>query len=97
MHNKPGLRTEAFPHPVLAAKGMSSEEFAALGAETVVFMRPVSGAELVKFMPEAQFVPDDADFHLLVSGGGVPVLVSDNLTAIHDWLDDSNVTLVQRH
>lgn len=99
MYEKLNYMTMEFPHNALLQplSAMSKEEFAALGADGVVFARPISGVELASFIPEAQNVPEDAVFQMVMSADGSPVLVTDNADAIFDWLDDNDVTLVQRH
>jgi hypothetical protein len=52
---------------------MSEEEFAALGAGTVVFLRPVTAAQLVPFIPQAQTMPPDMEFSLIMSADGAAV------------------------
>ena len=100
MYDKSNFRAEYFPFPIVSAslKAMSPEEFAALGAETIVFVRPITGTELAHFIPEAQIAPEDAVFQLIMSADGSPVLVTDNDAAITDWLEDRDeITLVRRH
>lgn len=99
MYEKLNYKTMEFPHNALLQplSAMSEEEFAALGAEGVVFARPISGIELARFIPEARNVPEDAVFQMVMSADGSPVLVTDNKDTVFDWLEDSDVTLVQRH
>jgi hypothetical protein len=99
MQQRFAFRTTEFPVPVVQAllKGMNEEEFAALGAGSVVFLRPITGAELTRFIPEARMAPEDAVFSLVMSADGAPVLVTDGEEAVSDWLENHEVTLVQRH
>jgi hypothetical protein len=98
MQDRVLFKTLEFPVPVVAPlKTMSEEEFAALGAGTVVFLRPVTAAQLVPFIPQAQTMPPEMEFNLIMSADGAPILVTDNSEAVSDWLDENEVTLVQRH
>jgi|GEM_PF-138251 len=99
MQDKSFFKTLDFPVPVLNAplKSMSEEEFAALGAGQVVFLRPATAEELVPFVPQARTMPPDTEFNLIMSADGAPILVTDNDEAVADWLEDNEVTLVQRH
>lgn len=99
MYEKLNYKTTEFPHNALLQplSAISKEEFAALGADRVVFARPISGVELARFIPEALNVPEDAVFQMVMSADGSPALVTDNAGALFDWLEDNDVTLVQRH
>jgi len=99
MYDKSGFKTENFPLQAVSdtLRLMSDEEFAALGAETIVFARPISVADLAQFVPQAKIAPVDAMLQMVVAADGAPVLVTDNDEAISDWLEDHSVTLVQRH
>lgn len=79
------------------SRAMSAQEFAALGADSIVFRRPITGAELAAFVPQARIAPDDAVFSMIMAADGAPVLVTDNDEAIAEWLDENEVTLVTRH
>lgn len=99
MHDKHGSKTETFPLPLLsdAMKDMSDKEFAALGAEKIVFKRRISAEALSKFVPQAVDMPQDLKFLLLMSADGSPVLVTDSDEAIANWLEEHDVALVERH
>lgn len=99
MQTKPNLKTEQFPALVAdtALKTISTEDFAALGADKIVYAHTVSGADLNDWFPDALSAPADGHFHLLMSAGGVPVLVSDSDDSIADWLEQHEAVLVQRH
>lgn len=99
MYHRHSFKTENFPVHAFSGplKAMNEQEFAALGAETVVFVRSISGEHLASFIPEAMTAPEDAQFQMVMSADGAPVMVTDNDEAIDDWLEDRDVTLVQRH
>lgn len=99
MHVKHSFRTTDFPIFVTGqpTKSMSTDEFAALGAENVVFVRTITGMELSAFVPEANITDPYVELHMIMSADGSPVLVTDNDEAIHEWLEDKDVSLVQWH
>lgn len=103
MHDKPQDKSHnkldnATPEAVVnPLKSISAAEFAALGADNVAFVRPISGTELVELVPQAEIEPEDAMVHLLMSGDGTPLLVTDSLDAVDDWLEDKPVSLVSLH
>lgn len=99
MYHRHSFKTESFPAQTVSSplKAMSEQEFAALGADTVVFLRSISGEHLASFIPEAKTTPEDAQFQMIMSADGALVLVTDNDEAIDSWLEDRDVTLVQRH
>ena len=99
MQTKPNLKTSSFP-PLMAnaaLRSISTEDFAALGADRIVYAHTVTGAELNQWFPDALTAPPEGQFHLLMSAGGAPVLVSDSDGSIADWLDQHEAVLVQRH
>ncbi len=98
MHSKRSDKTEhtlhGFVHPL---KGITAREFAALGSGEIVFVREISGGELSRFIPEVSGAPDDADFHLVMSADGAPLLVTDGIEAVVDWLEAHPVQVVALH
>jgi hypothetical protein len=40
---------------------------------------------------------DDADFQLVVSADGSPLLVADSVEAVEEWLSDKNFGIVALH
>lgn len=99
MQIKTNLKTENFPRLVAntALKTISAEDFAALGADNIVYANAVTGTDLNTWFPDAFTAPPEGQFHLLMSAGGVPLLVSDSAESIGDWLDEHEAVLVQRH
>ena len=81
-------------HPL---KSLSEPEFAALGGDKTVFVRTISAGELARFLPQAQVMPEDARFELIMAADGVPLLVSDDKEAVAAWLAENEVIQVLRH
>jgi len=99
MQTKTNLKTTGFP-PLEAnatLKTISSEDFASLGADRIAYAHSVTGAELNNWFPDALTAPSEGRFHLLMSAGGVPLVVSDSAESIGEWLDENDALLVQRH
>lgn len=98
-NSKISLMAEHFPQLLAnnALKSISTEDFAALGADRIVFARALTGEKLGELFPEAAAAVPNDSFNLLMTAGGVPVLVTDSDEAIADWLEQHEVTLVQRH
>lgn len=93
------LWAEHFPQLVTnqALKSITIEEFADLGAEAIVYAQQISAAELKRLFADALSEVPKGNLTLLMSAAGVPLLVTDNDEAIGDWLEQHEVTLVQRH
>ena len=99
MQDKISYKTQDFPFPALSLplKAMSAEEFAELGANSAMFLRQITGEHLASFIPEATGAPEDGIFQMIMSASGAPILVTDSTDAVHAWLEDNDITLVQRH
>lgn len=80
-------------HPL---KLLTTEQFAALGGDAVVYVKPVLGAILTGFIADAEF-NDDEQYHLLMSADGTPLLVTDTEDAVVEWLGDKNLGLATLH
>lgn len=93
------LWAENFPQLMAtqALKTISTEDFAALGADRIVYARMVSAQEVETLFPQALSQDFEGSLQLLMTAAGVPVLVTDNEEALGDWLDQHEVTLVQLH
>lgn len=93
------LWAEDFPQLVTnqTLKSITSEEFADLGAQAIVYAQQISGENLRALFPDALSEAPEGNLTLLMNAGGVPVLVADSDEAIGDWLEQHEVTLVQRH
>lgn len=92
--DRPEAAREAFVHPL---KELSAREFAALGGSDVVFVRSISAGELARFVPEAAMAPEEFQFQMIMSAEGAPLMVSDNVQAVHDWLGEHPVSIALRH
>jgi hypothetical protein len=93
------LWAEHFPQLVTnqTLKSITTQEFADLGAEAIVYAQQISAAELKLLFADAMSEVPEGNLTLLMSAAGVPLLVTDNDQAIGDWLEQHEVTLVQRH
>lgn len=78
-------------------KALSAAEFAALGAEHVVFIRRIGGDELARIFPDIADVSALDELNLLMAADGSPVLVTDSDAALSDWLSDHDVGLATVH
>ena len=77
-------------------RNLTPAQFMALGGNAVVYVRPVKGKALSSMMDEPSF-EDDAEFQLVVSADGSPLLVADSKEAVDDWLSDKNFGIVALH
>lgn len=84
---------EALIHPL---KSLTRAQFAALGGDAVVYVRPVKGAVLSAMITDAQFDPL-VQYHLVMSADGTPLLVTDTQDAVTEWLGDKNLGLATLH
>jgi hypothetical protein len=75
---------------------LTPAQFMALGGNAVVYVRPIKGKKLSEMMVEPDF-SDEADFHIVVSADGSPLLVADSEEAVADWLSDKNYGIVALH
>lgn len=83
--------------PVNPLKTLSAAEFAALGANHVVFVRPITGRDLAAMMPSAAMVADEAEFAMIMSADGSPLLVTDSDEGVDQWLDEHGVEVATVH
>jgi hypothetical protein len=84
---------EALIHPL---KSLTRAQFAALGGDAVVYVRPVHGAVLSMMIQDAEF--DAAtEYQLVMSADGTPLLVTDTEDAVVEWLGDRNLGLATLH
>ena len=86
--------SENTDHPL---RSINEKDFIELGVGHVVFVRSISVRELRTFVPEAQAMPDDLQFQMIVGANGTPVLIADNIEAIDDWFEQNSVRTVLRH
>ena len=87
------MMAETLVHPL---KSLTRAQFAALGGDAVAYVRPVSGAILSTMIHDAEF-EDAADYQLVMSADGTPLLVTDTEDAVVDWLGDKNLGLATLH
>lgn len=80
-------------HPL---KLLTRAEFAALGGDAVVYVKPVRGAVLAAFIKDAEFEAE-LQYQLLMSADGTPLLVTDTEDAVVEWLGDKNLGLATLH
>jgi hypothetical protein len=78
-------------------KHLTAAQFMALGGNAVVYVRPISGAALSQMMVDGETVADDAEFQLVVSADGSPLMVGDSKEAVADWLSERNYGVVSLH
>jgi hypothetical protein len=78
-------------------KHLTAAQFMALGGNAVVYVRPISGAALSEMMVGDDPVADDAEFQLVVSADGSPLMVGDSKEAVADWLAERNYGVVSLH
>lgn len=84
---------EALIHPL---KLLTRAQFAALGGDAVAYVRPVSGAILSTMIHDAEF-NSAAEYQLVMSADGTPLLVTDTEDAVVDWLGEKNLGLATLH
>lgn len=95
MQNRPE-NAEAF-NAANPLKHLTAAQFMALGGNAVVYVRPIKGAALAKMMTAGEALEPDADFQLVVSADGSPLMVGDTAEAVADWLADRNYGVVSLH
>lgn len=84
---------ETLAHPL---KSLTRAQFAALGGDAVAYVKPVSGAMLATMIHDAEF-DAGAEYQLLMSADGTPLLVTDTEAAVTDWLGETNLGLATLH
>lgn len=78
-------------------KGMSVEEFAALGDGEVVYRRTIDAVDLKRLFPSIRGALDSGAFYVLFGADGAPRFVSDSERQVHDWLNETGLGLATRH
>jgi hypothetical protein len=86
----------SFDNPL---RHLTPAQFMALGGNAVVYVRSIKGGKLNEIRPpdEMEASDDDADFQLVVSADGSPLLVADSVEAVEEWLSDKNFGIVALH
>jgi hypothetical protein len=85
---------QADPHSL---RHLTAAEFMALGGNAVVFVRSISGHDLNLLLPQTAGIDVEAEFHLVVSADGSPLMVSDTEEAVADWLSGKPFGVVTLH
>ena len=88
------MRARFGVHPL---KLMSAEQFAALGLESVVFIRQIDGDMLLQLLPDARIDTEEGPFLLVLSADGKPILVTDSEESLETWLEGQPVIVAQVH
>jgi hypothetical protein len=84
---------DALIHPL---KSLTKAQFAALGGDAVAYVRPVHGEILSMMIHDAEF-DAAAEYQLVMSADGTPLLVTDTEDAVVEWLGDQNLGLATLH
>jgi hypothetical protein len=87
----------SFDNPL---RHLTPAQFMALGGNAVVYVRAIKGEKLSEMMvDEDDFEPGDAEaeFQIVVSADGSPLLVADSEEAVEEWLMDKNYGIVALH
>lgn len=86
--------TNAVSNPL---RGLSEQQFAALGGDSVVFVRRISADDLARLVPQAAMAPQQDEFHLVVAANGAPLMVSDTMGAVDEWIADHDMERAPLH
>ena len=76
---------------------LSNEDFLALGEESIVYRRHLTGKQLKAMFPEAKDAPEKAQFEALFAADGTPVLITDDHAAIMQWIEETGHDVTVRH
>ena len=76
---------------------LTPAQFMALGGNAVVYVRPIKGEALSEMMTDSDDVAPEAEFQLVVSADGSPLMVGDTDEAVADWLSERNYGVVSLH
>ena len=76
---------------------LTPAQFMALGGNAVVYVRPIKGEALSAMMTDSDDVAPEAEFQLVVSADGSPLMVGDTDEAVADWLSERNYGVVSLH
>lgn len=78
-------------------RGLTAEEFAALGDGEVVYRRTIDAVDLKRLFPSIHGALDSGAFYVLFGADGAPRFVSDSERQVHDWLSETGLGLATRH
>jgi hypothetical protein len=87
----------SFDNPL---RHLTPAQFMALGGNAVVYVRAIKGEKLSEMMvDEDDFEAGDAEaeFQIVVSADGSPLLVADSEEAVEEWLMDKDYGIVALH
>jgi len=93
MQNRDETIVENAAHPL---KSLTAAQFMALGGSAVAYVRSVKGAVLSEMLSQEGF-DFDADYQLVMSADGTPLMVADTQDAVQDWLSERNLGVVALH
>ncbi|NOZ33227.1 MAG: DUF1150 family protein [Alphaproteobacteria bacterium] len=84
-----------------ALRNLTNAEFAALGDDKIVYRRMVFGRDLARLLGhppqhDAQ-VPEDMPVHVVFGADGRPLMVTDDVGGVGEWLSEAELTLISRH
>lgn len=77
-------------------KSLTRAQFAALGGDAVAYIKPVSGRVLSGMISDAEF-DAGAEYQLVMSADGTPLMVADTAEAVTEWLGDQRIGLATLH
>lgn len=86
-------RTQQPDHPL---RHLTAAQFMALGGNAVVYVKQLKGEHLAAMLPNAE-LEEDADFHVVVSADGSPLMVGDSAESVAEWLSDKQFGIVALH
>jgi hypothetical protein len=82
-------------------RNLTSAQFAALGDNSIVYRRMVLGRDLARLLGQAPHqpasVPADVPVHVVFGASGRPLMVTDDVGGMGEWLSEAELTLISRH
>ena len=77
-------------------RNLTPAQSMALGGNAVVYVKPIAGAALAEMMGQPDLA-EDAEFQLVVSADGSPLLIADSPESVAEWLSDKDFGIVTLH
>src|SRR3569623_2442712 len=71
-------------------KELTAAEFTALGGNTLVYVRPISGTEVAALLADPELDSDEI-LQLVVCGDGTPLQVTASAARVAEWLECTNL------
>ncbi|MDR3475404.1 MAG: DUF1150 family protein [Devosia sp.] len=96
MQNRPESAEPEVLDNVDPLRHLTPAQFMALGGNAVVYVRPIMGSALAGMMI-GDDLETEAQFQLVVSADGSPLMVGDSEEAVADWLAERNYGVVSLH